>query len=262
MGSISVLKYQSFIFKILGMLTTPASSCFLKLWGVIVFIWCGFILVCCQSISVVYAESTNQLVEELLFLFTTSTIAVKLAFFQLRRRHISNMLDILNTVDKRIKSHDDILTIQNAYRRCRRTTTTFYCMYLSSFTSLAIQLIFLGRHERTWKSTVLVPSDFAQQPIVYHIVLILQIVGNFLNVVCAVSLDTYCFALLGLLSGHIEVLSLNVSKISNSKMEMKDKSKPEHLMQILEHYNLLIEYVKMEILFDNSKKWLWFVNLL
>lgn len=225
----------------LGMLTTPNSSCFLKLWGVIAFIWCGIILVCCQSISVVFAINTNQLVEELLFLFTTSTIAMKLAFFQLRRQHSSNMLDILRKIDNRVKNHDDILTIRNTYRRCRRTTTTFYSMYLSSFTSLAIQLMFLDRLERTWKSTILVPSEFAQQPTVYYSVLILQIGGNFLNVISAASLDTYCFALLGLLSGHIEVLSSNVSKISNSKMEMKNISKPGHLMEILDHYNLLIE---------------------
>lgn len=236
-----MLKHQLRIFRILGMLRAENATCFLTLWCIIILLWGGIILVCCQAISVFYVKTTNQLVEELLLLCTTSTIAVKLVLFQMKRKHLSNILNILEKLDHRIGDH--ISTIRISFNFCRRAAGIFFVTYFGSLTTLVFQLIFLSRYERGWKSTALVPNQFAQQPIVYYGILVIEAVGNFWNCISAFTLDTYDFILIGLLSGHIDVLSLNLSKIGTAKNSLKRSSRLLHLMKHLEHYDLLVEYV-------------------
>lgn len=248
MDSTNVLKYQFRILRTLGIYTTSDSNRLLKLWGIIVFIWSGLILVCCQFISVIYAESSNGMIEEILFLLTTSSIPVKVFCFYIRIDNLSNILDILKMVDNQVENEDDILTMQKLYRRCRRITTTFYSFYLSTVMSLFVQLIFLEKEERTWKSTILVPFEFAQRSSVYHTVLFFQSIGNLLNCLLAVSTDTYCYTLLNLLNGHINILSTNISKIGDSNQEKRNSaSKSGYLLKNLEQYNLLSMYVTVNL---------------
>lgn len=247
MESSLLLKFQLRLFQAMGMLRAKDSSCFITLWCIIVLLWSGIILVCCQFISVFYVETTNQLVEELILLCTTSSIAIKLALFQIRRKHSPNILNILEKLDKRIKSIDDVSTLQTALNYCRRASGVYFVLYIGSIVALVFQLIFLNRDERTWKSTALVPTEFAQQPSVYYSVLVIQAIGNILNCVAALTLDSYCFILIGFLSGHIDVLAINLLQIGTMKNELKHGSKLLHLMKHLKHYNLLIEYVRSQI---------------
>ncbi|XP_055326595.1 odorant receptor 33c-like, partial [Sitodiplosis mosellana] len=114
--------------------------------------------------------------------------------------------------------------------------------YIGSLPPLFLELIFLDKTECTWKSTALVPYDFAQQPIVYYSILVVQAIGNCLNCIIACTSDTFGFLLISLLCGHIEVLSLHLKKIGNFERRSANDSNRLRLLEQLNHHGLLTDY--------------------
>lgn len=241
MDSSAVIHFQIESFRFFGLLPKEDSLFVLKLWGWIVWGWSGFILVCCQAISVFYVKTTNEMVEELLLLCCTTTIGIKLAFFYLNRKSVPNILNILIKLNVRVYNEGSVRTVETVHTRCRQVSRIYYVLYIGSLVVLAIQLIFLDRSERTWKSTALVPTEFAQQPSVYYGVLIAETIGNALNCILAATIDTYCFLLISLLAGHIEAFSLQLSEYGISKAVKESNPKKLRLLKYLEHFNLLDE---------------------
>lgn len=241
MDSSQAIKFQLYTFKYCGLLPSKDSSCFLVLWGIITLLWSGAILVSCQAISVYYVQTTNELVEELLLLWTTSTVAIKIAFFYIHGQQLNNMLNILRKLDEKIKYPEEIRAIQSVYKQCNRGTKIYFPSYQLSLVSLCLQLLFTERLERTWKSTAPIHNDFAQLPIVYYSVLVIEAIGNGLNCTLSLALDTYCFIVVNLLAGHIEVLSLRIRQFGTPKEEQEPGPKRLRLLKYLEHFNMLVE---------------------
>lgn len=242
MDSTAVITKQIRAFRLFGMLPAKSPSYLYSLWGVIVFFLAGIGLVSIQSLSVFYVQSTNELVEELLLLCTTAHIAIKIILFNSHRQHLFEILDILKTADKEVENQDDINTMKSVYAYCHGVTILFVYGYIGCLPALLLQLIFLDRTQCTWKSTALVPYDFAQKPEIYYSLLAFQAIGNTLNCVTAWALDTFCFVIISLLCGHIEVLSLHLKKIGTERRS-GNRSNQTQLLKHLKHYNLLTEYV-------------------
>lgn len=239
MDSTPVIINQMRTFQAFGMLPGKDSTYLYTLWGIITFFLAGIGLITCQALSFFYVHSTNDLINELLLFSTTSTIAIKIILFNSKRKPLMNMLDIVKAADERIESDEDINTMKYVHTYCRRITIFYLFCYIGSLPPLFFQLIFLDRTERTWKSTALIPYEFAQQPQVFYSVLIFQAIGNTFNCIIACTLDTFNFLIISLLCGHIEVFSLHLKQIGNSKKQ----SNRLQLLQHMRHYNLLTECV-------------------
>lgn len=246
MDSSKVIHIQLRILTSFGILPGDDSTCAKKLWGLTIFLWSGLLLVCCQAISVFYVESADQIAKELVLLSTTSTVAIKLALFYLSREHLPNILNILRQLDDRVQGRNSIRTMNAMYERCR-LATTIYTSYFVSLVSILVELFFLDRSECTWKSTALVPTDFAQQPSIYFSVLIIEGIGNALNCTLAFALDTYCFILISLLAGHIEALSFQLCRFGSPEEDEAEvvESRPRklRLLKYLQHFDLIDAYV-------------------
>lgn len=242
MDSTTVITNHMRTFRIFGMLPTMSSSYLYKLWGLITSFAAGIGLVTCQSLSILHVESTNDLINELLLLCTTSTVGIKIALFNSHRQHLLNILDIMKTADERIESVEDIGIMKNVSTSCRRINLIFLTCYIGSLPPLFLQLIFLDKTERTWKSTALVPNDFAQLSEVYYSVLAFQAIGNCFNCILALALDTFNFLLITILCGHIEVLSLHLKKIGKPNKRSASQKNRLKLLDYLNHYTLLTEY--------------------
>lgn len=244
MDSSKVLHLQIVLFNFFGMLPKEGSSCILYLYTWIILLWSGLILVCCQAISVFYVETTNELVGELLLLCSTSSIGIKLLIFYWNRKNLPNILDILFNLDNRVNCNtNSVDKMESVQKRYHQITRIYYALYLGSLASLVFQLFYMNRTERTWKSTALVPTELAQQPSVYYALLLVEAIGNALNCILAVTLDTYCLQLIGLLAGHVEAFSLQLFQYGTKKEPIDSKSKKLRLLKYLEHFNLLDEYV-------------------
>lgn len=230
-------------FRILPDKVSEYLTCVEKLWGLTSFLWSGLILVCCQAISVFYVETTDQMVKELILLCTTSTVAIKLALFYLHRKNLPNILNILDKLDARVYDENSIRAMEGVYSQCRQALA-IYCTYFVSLTAILLELIFVDRNERTWKSTALVPTEFAQQPSVYYGVLIIEGIGNALNCTLGYAIDTYSFSLINLLAGHIEALSFQLCQFGTSSDAVESRSRKLRLLKYHEHFNLLDEYVQ------------------
>lgn len=248
MDSSEALKVQLGFLRFFGMYPDEDSPLFYKLWGLLIFLWSGPILVCCQAISIFYVQDTNRMVEELLLLCTTTTIAIKLAIFYLHRKNLPNMLNIFEELDAQIYNDESIRTMDNVFKNCRQMTSFFFFDYIGSVVAILTQLIFLTPSERTWKSTALIPHDFAQLPSVYYGVLFIEGAGNILNCFLAYTIDTYCFLLINLLAGHVEALSLQLAQYGTSieKTRIQRPGQKLRLLKYMEHYNLLDEYTNPE----------------
>lgn len=238
-----VIQFQVAIFRFFGMLPKKESLFVLKLWGWIVLLWSGFILVCCQAISIFYVETTNEIVEESILLCTTTSVGIKLALFYWNRKNLPKILCTLIKLNGRVYNEESIRTVEMVNTNCRRTSRIYFFSYLGSLVSVVLQLIFLDVNKRTWKSTGLVPSEFAQQPSVYYGVLIAEAIGNSFNCFLAATIDTYCFQLVSLLAGHIEALSVQLSEYGTDKEARESDPKKLRLLKFLEHFDLLDEYV-------------------
>lgn len=236
-----MISRQIRVFRLLGMLPGKNSNCLYSLWGSIVFFLAGIGLITCQAISILYVQSTNDLVKELLLFCTTSTIAIKIVLFYSHRQHLFKILDIMKTADKQIDNLEDVNAMKNVHAYCRLVMIAFLFCYLGSLPPLFLEHVFLDKTECTWKSTALVPYGFAQQPIVYHSILVAEAIGNSLNCIIACTLDSFGFLLISLLCGHIEVLSLHLKKIGH--FEGRSKNHSSQLLKHMNHYNLLDEYV-------------------
>lgn len=245
MESFSVIKYQFFAFNIFGMLPDRDSSRFYKFWALIVFAVGGIGLVLCQSVSVLYIQSTDDLVKELLLLVTTATAAMKIALFHLRRSHLMQILKILQDADDKVKNQVDNHTMQRVFKNSRRITAIYTIFYLGSLLSLFLEIPFLDKHVRTWKSTALVPNDIAQNSFVYYGILILEIIGNSLNCIICLAIDSCGLVLINLLCGHIEVLALQLKKLGTKQTKFNSYqqflSNRLQLKKCIDHYDLLVK---------------------
>lgn len=226
-----------------GMLPTENSSYWFKLWGIISLFLAGIGLCASQSLSIPYVHSTNDLVKEFFLLYTTSTVAIKIFLFNLHRQHLYKIFDIMKTLDKRTENEKEFNIMRKVYAYCRRVTNIFMCSYGGTIPSLFLELVFLDRTKRTWKSTALVPNDFAQKPPIYYSILAIESIGNSINCILACAIESFAFILISLLCGYIEVFSLKLQQIGNSKRQSRNHNKRRQLLEYLNHYNLLIEYV-------------------
>lgn len=206
MDSSTVIKYQIKIFKIFGLRTSDPSSVSLFIWSFIVFVLAGLGLVLSQGISMLYASSLNDFIEQLLLICTTSTVAMKMIVFYCNQKSLTNALKSLREVDGNLKTHQDVDMMNDVYKICSRITIFYGCMYCGNMLSLFCQLPFMAREALTWRSTTLLPYQWAKDPTVYYSVLISQAIGNSMNCVISWAIDTYGLVLTLLLSRHFEVL--------------------------------------------------------
>lgn len=242
MDSSSVIKYQLRAFRTLGLLPSSVSNIWYKMWGWIIFGVAGLGLLSCQALSILYVQSINDLVKELLLFGTTCAAAMKIALFELRSRNMNNILEILQEMDQKADNHSDISTMNKVYKNCRRISAINACLYLGSLVILFVEL-FMEREERTWKSTALVPKDFAQQPNIYYSVLVFQIISNSLCCVICLAIDTNSLLIINFLCGHIAVLATRIKSLGTEKGRSKAKSNSLHLQELINHYGLLTECV-------------------
>lgn len=239
MDSTSALNYQLRIFRFFGMLPEKQSNNFYKLWGLVVFVVSGIGLVTCQGISVFYIKSADDLVKELLLLVTTVGSAIKIGVFHLRRRNFINAMKILGNADGRVKDSNHNFTMQTIFKHSRRITIIYSVFYLGSLLSLFLELPFLERDARIWKSTTLIPNEIAQKPYVYYSVLIFEIIGNSLNCVTGLCVDSCGLILINLLCGHIGVLTSYLQKLGVQRRRSNCKTDRLELKECIEHYDLL-----------------------
>lgn len=237
----SVIHYQMRAFRLFGLLPAENLSFLYSLLGVLSFFIGGIGIVFCQILSILYVQSTDDLIKELLLFCTTSTVAMKIILIHLRRQHLLNILDIMKTTDKRVENYEDINKMKDVYAYCRRVTIFYSSIYIGAILTLCFEVIFLDKFECTWKSTALIPNDFVQQPTIYYSVLLFEAIANTLNCSISWALDTFSFLLISLLCGHIEVLSLHLKNIGN--LEKRSARQKKRLLDYLNHYNLLYEYV-------------------
>lgn len=249
MDSTSVINKQLLSFRFFGLLPACDSSYFYHFWSLITFLMAGTGIVTCQLISIIYVPSTDDLVKELLLFCTTSTVAVKIILFHLKRRHFLNVLDILTKVDRRVETQNDVDIMLAPYANCLRISIIYSCVYIGAIVTLFFELIFLERSEHTWKSTAPIPSSWAQQPSIYYCVLIFEAICNSTNCAISWTLDTCSLKLANLLCGHIEVLSLHLKEIGREKKTSMENSK--RLLKYLDHYDLLAKLVCMRRITKN-----------
>lgn len=241
MDSTSLIINQLRAFRLLGMLSAKNSSYLYSLLGLASFFVAGIGFITCQGISILYVQSTNDLIKELLLFSTTVTVTIKIVLFHLRRQHLLNILDIIKAADNRIENHEDINTMNNIYMFCRRITIIYSSFYIGSIGTLFFELIFLDKPERTWKSTILIPNDFVQQSTIFYSILVFQAIANTLNCFVSWTLETTSFSIISILCGHIEVFSLHLKKFGNMKNESATHTKRFKLLDYLNYYNLLNE---------------------
>lgn len=243
MDSISLIRNQMRAFRILGMLPEKNSSFLYSLLGLTSFFVAGIGFITCQGISILYVQTTNDLIKELLLFSTTVIVTIKIVLFHLRRQHLLNILYIINLADKRIENHEDSNTMNNVYKFCRRITIIYSSFYIGSIGTLFFELIFLDKPERTWKSTALIPNDFIQQSNIFYSILVFQAIANTLNCFVSWTLETTSFSIISILCGHIEVFSLHLKQFGNIKNESTMHINRLKLLEYLNYYNLLNECV-------------------
>lgn len=215
MESSSMIKLQLQAFGLLGMLPNKDSSKLYKSWGIVVFLTGGIGFVLCEMISVFYVQSTDDLVKELLLLVTSTTVAIKLLLFHLNREHLISLLSILEKIDEKVGRLQENRIMANVYKNSRRITIVFFVLYMGSLSSLFLELPFLERNERTWKSTALVPNDFAQSN--FYNLLIFEIIANTFNCLICFAIDSNSLIIMNLLCGHIDVLALQIRQLGTQQ---------------------------------------------
>lgn len=234
MDSSTVIKYQMKIFKIFGLRPSDSSNIFLFIWSFIVFILAGLGLVISQGISMLFASSLNDFIEQLLLFCTTSTVALKIIVFYFNQKSLTKVLLILRESDKNIKTGQDFDMMNDVYKICSRITTFYTIVYCGTISSMFCQLPFLAREELTWKSTSLLPYQCAKDPKVYYGVLISQAVGNTINCSISWAIDTYGLLLTLLLSKHFEILGSHFENFDSNSEKVR-------LIDCLKYYEQINE---------------------
>lgn len=234
MDSSTVIKYQMKIFKIFGLRPSDPSSVLLFIWSFIVFVLAGLGLVISQGTSMLFASSLNDFIEQLLLFCTTSTVTMKIYVFYFNQKSLTKVLVMLRKADGNLKTHQDFDMMNDVYKICSRITIFYTFVYCGTVSSMFCQLPFLAREELTWKSTSLLPYQFAKDPKLYYCVLISQAVGNSMNCAISWAIDTYGLLLTLLLSKHFEVLGLHIANVGSNLKEVQ-------LIDCLKYYEKINE---------------------
>lgn len=232
MDSATAIKIQIRVFRMFGLLPSKDSGIVYSFWTLVIFFIGGISLVISQAISLLFATSINDLIEQLLLFCTTSTVTIKIAIFYLNRDVIFEMLEILRKLDQRLKTHQDIYIMENIYRICSRVSLFFVFLYSGTIASIYFQIPFLDREVLTWKSTSLVPYEFAQDPWVYYSVLASQALGNSLNCGISCAIDTYSTVLILLVTGHTDTLRSQLTGFGSETNKLQ-------LIECLKYYEQL-----------------------
>lgn len=234
MDSKKVLTYHLTLFELFGILP-KTNSIFYTFYGFFLLITVGIGLSASQMISIIFADSANETIKLLLLLCTTLTIAIKCVYIYANRLKLINLSEILTKMDKRIKTTDDHNLLNAQLSAFQNIHILFIFMYYGSWVSLLLQVIFMPKEERFWKSTTSWPYEFAENVMIYRSVLLFQMSTNFFNCLIAEPVDTFGVGLNIILGGHLDVLGCHLRAL-------RRRNGPE-LLNCLTYYNLMIKSI-------------------
>lgn len=132
--------------------------------------------------------------------------------------------------------------LQNVKKRARLMNLAFTICYSGAYMMVMIEFIVNGFTNSFWQSTTLWPWKWAHTPVVYYLILLLQILTNAVNAVVAAMTDTFLPILSIILGGHLSVLGVELQHLrpnENGSSPLEDVNK---LIKCIKYHDLCVRY--------------------
>lgn len=246
MYSLDILKNHIIIFRYCGFWPDEKSSWLYVCWSII---YTAIVCICfpiSQLVCVFFVDSVDAIVDHLLLTSTLIMASVKGINVMVQKRKLVQLFNTLNAMDENVavenRKYEEIF--QPIMKNSQQLNKICFGAYLSSWIILVMQVIFSSADKRGggWSSTHFYPSAFLRQQSIYVNGLFYQAASNLLIIVMVGAADTYPIILLNILSGHIDVLKIQLQEFDASEELKNDSNVYRSLVRFCETYKNVLKY--------------------
>lgn len=237
MDSRENLNFHITLFRLGGIWPSKDGSIIYEFWTYFfnIIICVGFPLT--QMVCVFYVDSVAVIVGLFVITVTNLITTVKALIIRAKKKQFDKLLQVMQEIDLQIPSSVIKTTMTKISNESTLIKNVFSMMYLSCWTSVALQVIFSPRDERIWSSTFPYPYGIMHEPVIYFGILIYQVIGNGLSCLLDAALDSYPPILLHILDGYIEVLGYRLRELgNNSKISTHNITNSQKMIKICEDF--------------------------
>lgn len=230
------------MFRFCGLWPNEKSGWLYQIWSIIFVVFVCFGFPISQLACIFFVDSVDAIVDHLILTSTVIIAVAKSINVMVRKRKMVQLFNALNAIDENLaienRKYREIFDIIK--KNCDRINNIFLGAYFVAWTILALQAIFSTGHTGGgWSSTYLYPSEFLQKPSIYVSGLFYQAASNLILCVLDAALDTYPVILLNTLSGHIDVLKIQLQEFDAKERQTNDY---QSLVRFCENYKNVLKY--------------------
>ncbi|KAL5293414.1 Or59a.2 family protein [Megaselia abdita] len=189
-------------------------------------------------IGLFFLESLQEVLENIAVTFTEIILTTKCFFVWMHHKRLYKIAEISRELDKKARLNKDEQEILNDYLATYRRYLKIYFISYSTVDVLAGISILMYTEKRLFYPAYL-PFDWKSNNFLYFIAVFYQYGAWSLQVCENLFIDTYPGIVIHLLSSHLKVLSLRISKIGHNKEDTHEKSHSQLKEAIKDHKTLL-----------------------
>lgn len=246
MYSVDSLKYHILSFRVCGLWPNLNGGWLYDCWSALFLICVAFGFPLSQLVCVIFVDSVDGVVEQLLLTSTVAIASAKGFNIYIQKRRLAKLFGILNGMDDEL-AIDSKSKYKEVFDPLKKIGTVLSFMFLGAYGTawaiLAVQVILSTPEKRAgWSSTYLYPSEYLHKPSIYVGGLFYQGASNL--ILCAVdaALDTMPVILLNILVGHIEMLKILLREIDTSGRFRQESTQHQALVRVCKNYQKIEKY--------------------
>ncbi|XP_055840510.1 odorant receptor 2a-like [Episyrphus balteatus] len=187
------------------------------------------------------SENFTELCENLYITITDVICNLKFLNVFIVRKKLLAVKDILDRLDTRAKTDDEIHALRMGIRSAHKCFCIFAIMFGCAI--ITSQLVVYLSSERTLMYPAWLPLNWKTSYRDFLIAHSYQVYGLTVQAIQDLGNDTYPQAYLRILCAHIEALSLRISKLGNKK-GMNSKEVNKELIECIKDHQIIIELHK------------------
>lgn len=188
-------------------------------------------------------NSLQEVLENIAIIFTELILTTKCFFVWVHHNRIYKIAEISRALDKKAKENADEQEILKKFLASYRRYLKIYFVSYSFVIVFAGISIFMYTEKRLFYPAYL-PFNWKANNFVYFLAIFYQYFAWVLQVYENLFVDTYAGIVIHLLSSHMEVLSLRISKIGHSE-NCSSENAHKQLKEAIKDHKTLLEMFKI-----------------
>lgn len=204
-------------------------------------------------VNLYYATTIQQIVDHFLISTTAMFCTLKAINIYWQQRNVRKVFELHATMlNKSNNKFDDVDEFNRIKRYNRLILRFFVFLYLTTWCTVVLQVIFGKPEKRMWPSTYNLPHETLKEPKLYLIVLIYQGLSNLILTLWCGLVDTFPVILILMLGGHIDRLCQRLRQLGKdfhddvddeeTKLSPNDRYYRD-LKECIEYYELCTRYL-------------------